>query len=151
MAKTLNPTLELLLKRNQPHTKDYTAGKLYIDGVFGFFTLEDEVREVTGKPVSEWKIPKVTAIPRGRYRVVMTKSPRFGRVLPEILNVPGYVGVRIHRGNLAQHTEGCLLVGNSDGNDKDAWLGHSGDAEKALCVILKNAINLGQQVWLTVQ
>ena len=83
---------------------EYTIGKLYIDGNYFCDTLEDTVRigdKVYGK----------TAIPAGTYKVKKTFSPRFKKVLPEILNVPGFSGVRIHSGNTAKDTEGCLLLG----------------------------------------
>lgn len=84
---------------------EYTIGKLYIDGNYYCDTLEDVVRP-TGV-----KISGKTAIPAGKYKVKVTWSPRFRRYLPEILNVPGFSGVRIHSGNSATDTEGCLLLG----------------------------------------
>ena len=83
---------------------EYTIGKLYIDGHYLCDTLEDTVRNGV-------KIAGKTAIPAGTYKVKKTMSPRFKKVLPEILNVPGFTGVRIHAGNLASHTDGCLLLG----------------------------------------
>ena len=55
----------------------------------------------------------ITAIPTGKYDVILTFSPRFKRVLPLLLGVKGYEGVRIHAGNSAEDTEGCLLVGEN--------------------------------------
>lgn len=141
-------TLELVTARFNG-TKDYTAGKVYANGDFLCNSLEDEVREIDGQPVSSWKIKGQTAIPRGRYRVVLTKSPKFGRVLPEILNVPGYTAIRSHRGNEAIHTDGCPLVGMPDGNDRDAWLGNSAVAEALIIKTIREAINSGRQVWWT--
>lgn len=83
---------------------EYTIGKLYIDGAYFCDTLEDTVR--TGE-----KVYGKTAIPAGTYKVKMTWSPRFKRYLPELLNVPNFSGVRIHSGNTATDTEGCLLLG----------------------------------------
>ena len=143
--------MNLELLRNYHFTKGFTAGQMLINDKLLCYTLEDEVREVPGRPVSEWKIKGETAIPTGRYRVVLTRSPRFKRVLPEVLNVPGYTGIRIHRGNKASHTEGCILVGMADGNDRDAWLGNSAPAEALIISRINEAINSGQQVWLTVR
>ena len=84
---------------------EYTIGKLYIDGHYLCDTLEDTVRP------AGTKIAGKTAIPAGTYRVKKTMSPRFKKILPEILNVPGFTGVRIHAGNLATDTDGCLLLG----------------------------------------
>jgi len=82
---------------------EYTIGKLYIDGAYFCDTLEDTVRKE--------KIAGKTAIPAGTYKVKKTYSPRFNKQLPEILDVPGFTGVRIHAGNTAKDTDGCLLLG----------------------------------------
>lgn len=82
---------------------EYTIGKLYIDGAYFCDTLEDVVREK--------KIDGITAIPAGEYKVKKTFSPRFGKKLPEVLNVFGFSGVRIHAGNTAKDTDGCILLG----------------------------------------
>ena len=84
--------------------KTYTVSRLLIDGEYFCDVLEDTVR--TG--------PKVwgeTAIPAGTYKMRLSKSARFGRVLPEILNVPNFTGIRIHGGTTAEDSHGCLLVG----------------------------------------
>jgi len=131
-------------------TKGYTAGRLYVDGVFECFTLEDEVREIQGKPVSEWKIHGENAIPKGIYSVIINHSPRFNKPLPLLLDVPGYTGVRIHAGNLAKHTEGCILVGLDDGNAEDSFLGRSREAMNKLQPKIKAALDAGQEVVLTI-
>ena len=100
--------LRLLRDRSVNHV---TFGRLFVDDVFECLTLEDEVRERPGVPVAEWKVPKQTAIPAGRYCVRLTMSARFGRVLPLLENVPGFTGIRIHTGNVIDDTEGCILVG----------------------------------------
>lgn len=84
----------------------YTIGKLYIDGKYFCDTLEDAVR----------KGPKVmheTAIPAGTYEVILNMSPRFKKVLPRLLNVPGFDGILIHAGNTSKDTSGCILVGQN--------------------------------------
>ena len=84
---------------------EYTIGKLYIDNQYFCDTLEDVVRKDGEKVYGK------TAIPSGMYRVKKTYSPRFKKVLPEILEVPNFSGVRIHAGNTAKDTEGCILLG----------------------------------------
>lgn len=88
-----------------------TIGKLFVEGAFECWVAEDAVREREGVPVAEWKVHGETAIPYGTYPVVITYSNRFGRQLPLLLNVPGFDGIRIHPGNGAADTEGCLLPG----------------------------------------
>ena len=85
-------------------TGQSTIGRLAVDGVDFCWTLEDVVR--TGP-----KVYGQTAIPAGTYDVRLTMSNRFKRVLPLLLNVPGFEGVRIHPGNTAADTDGCILVG----------------------------------------
>ena len=93
--------MKLKLKR-EPHP-EYTIGKLYIDDIFECFTLEDIIRDV--------KIKGETAIPYGKYKVIINQSIRFKRALPLLLNVPNFEGIRIHTGNKTADTEGCILVG----------------------------------------
>lgn len=102
--------MKLLLERLQ-FDPDVTIGRLSVDGVPECWVCEDTVREVDGQPVESWKIKTATAIPRGTYRVVLTMSARFGVVLPLLVDVPGFTGIRIHPGNDALDTDGCLLPG----------------------------------------
>ena len=82
-----------------------TIGELYIDKKYIADTLEDRVR-----PEGE-KVYGKTAIPEGTYEVKLTYSPRFKKILPEILNVPNFSGIRIHSLNKAEESEGCIGVG----------------------------------------
>ena len=85
--------------------KNYTIGSLFIDGEFFCNTLEDAVRDK--------KIKHETAIPAGTYEVKLTLSARFGKILPILLNVPNFDGIRIHAGNTISDTSGCILVGEN--------------------------------------
>lgn len=100
--------MKLTLKRN-PSSEKSTQGELFYNGIHQCWTLEDVVRDK--------KIYAQTAIPAGTYEVVISYSNRFKRLLPLLLNVPNFTGVRIHSGNTAQDTEGCILVGNKKGAD----------------------------------
>lgn len=101
---------EFVLERVQSDP-DVTIGELTIGGKHICWTCEDPEREVAGMPVEQWKIPGQTAIPRGSYRVVLTYSPRFQVSLPLLEDVPGFAGIRIHPGNDAGDTDGCILPG----------------------------------------
>ncbi len=101
----------LITLERDPSRNDWTLGHLSIDGRFFCFTCEDVVR-----PEGAPKVPGKTAIPAGRYRVMITPSPRFKRDLPLLQGVPNFSGVRIHPGNTHEHTEGCILPGSSYDN-----------------------------------
>lgn len=111
--------MELILKRI-PSTGNYTEGKLYINGVYFCDTLEDKDRRLlqtmTIDTIKTMKVYKETCIPYGKYKVVLSMSKRFGKVMPELLNVKGFTGIRIHSGNTIYDTEGCILVGIKSSN-----------------------------------
>ena len=94
--------MNLKLVRNFP-TTECVIGELFINDQFECYTLEDVERPV--------KLAGITAIPRGNYEVVITFSERFQKPLPLLLDVPNYAGVRIHPGNNAANTDGCILPG----------------------------------------
>lgn len=100
--------MKLRLERTAPRST-YTVGHLYADGAYVCDTLEDPVRDLT----REKKVPGQTAIPVGTYDVVVNISPKFKRLLPRLLHVPGFEGILIHRGNTAADTAGCILVGEN--------------------------------------
>ena len=109
----------LTLKRRQC-LPGATLGELYVDGVWECYVLEDPVRR-DDPATSEnegAKIPGQTAIPAGRYPVVLDWSPRFATPLPHVLNVPNFTGIRIHAGNGPEDTEGCILVGRAQQGGK---------------------------------
>jgi len=110
-------------------TEESTVGVLSVNGQSECFTLEDKVRAV--------KIPGKTAIPAGIYEITITFSERFKKPLPLLLNVPNFSGIRIHAGNTAEDTEGCILVGTTQGVNR---IGSSRVAFAALFAKLQAAL-----------
>jgi hypothetical protein len=112
--------MELYLKRDT-FTETSTTGKLLIDGQFECFILEDKDRGLTDSmPLAEIVATKIygkTAIPYGRYEVDWTMSSRFKVFMPILLNVKGYSGIRIHKGNSEIDSLGCLLCGRKRANN----------------------------------
>ena len=134
--------MRLILTRHARRA-DYTIGRLEDEnGKKICDTLEPIWRNYDG---GEMKIPRKSAIPEGTYRVVVTKSQRFGRYLPLLVGVPGFEGVRIHSGNTNKDTEGCILVGHNLQVGKVLWsritlekLMKLIENEKEIFLIIKN-------------
>jgi hypothetical protein len=122
--------MELHIYRHTYNTKGdrNIIGDLFVDGVFFCHTLEDEKRADGLKVYGE------TAIPSGTYNVILSVSNRFKRLMPLLLDVPMFKGIRIHGGNTSKDSHGCPLVAfNTD--YKKIW----GTAEKKLTAKLKEA------------
>ena len=109
-------------------TANSTIGELTIDGVWECYTLEDIERPI--------KIKSETAIPRGTYKIIINQSNRFKRLLPLLLDVPNFEGVRIHAGNTNHDTEGCILVGRTRSKD---FIGQSKKAFESLFTKMQKA------------
>ena len=117
-----------------------TIGELLVDGEHECWTLEDIVRPAGEKVYGE------TAIPYGTYPVTVTFSNRFQRDLPLLVGVPNFTGIRIHPGNTAAQTHGCLLVGT----------GHTGttvtDSRTAFNKLfpkIRDAVRRGEEITIT--
>lgn len=106
--------LHILITRNWRKT-DYTVGRLYVNGTQLCNSIEDTDRRLfQGQPLSEIlkiKVKGKTAIPTGTYRIRVTESPKFKRPLIEVVDVPGFSGIRIHALNSAEESEGCIGPG----------------------------------------
>lgn len=143
--------MDLLLDRDV-RTKTTTTGKLYVDGVFECFVLEDQDRELKQSmpltTLTEKKVKGKTCIPEGRYEVKITFSNRFQKPLPILLNVPGFEGIRIHTGNTAANTEGCLLPGRARSAET---VTASRLAFVPLFEKIKSAIDREEKVFITIQ
>lgn len=108
--------MKILVKRIAKRPT-YTIGKMYLDGKYFCDTLEDTDRNISQSTpldtIKKVKLPNNTAIPTGTYKVIVNVSPKFKRLLPRLLNVPGFDGVLIHRGNTDKDTSGCILIGEN--------------------------------------
>ena len=115
----------------------YTIGRVYIDGQFFANSMEDKDRglykEMPLEKIKKIKVYGETAIPAGEYIVKMTYSPKYKRIMPQILDVPGWSGVRFHSMNTAKDSLGCVGLGK---NDKPGWISNS----RATCATFENLL-----------
>lgn len=153
--------MEFLLDRKWKK-ETYTIGRLYINNVYFSDTIEDKDRGLTASMSSaEITLKKVygeTAIPSGVYELKMTYSPKFatkvwgrkykGKV-PELLYVKGFSGVRIHPGNTATDTLGCILVGRN--TEKGKVTQSTNYYYKLLDNYILPATQRGEKITLTIQ
>jgi hypothetical protein len=142
--------MELELTRSAK-TNRTTIGELTINGVFECFVLEDRDRGLRqGMTTSELmalKIKTKTAIPTGRYEIVVSFSDRFQKMLPLLLDVPAFAGIRVHPGNTDADTEGCLLPGRTRSQD---MVGSSRAVFAVLFDKIKSAIQR-EKIFITVK
>ncbi|MFN7956822.1 MAG: DUF5675 family protein [Holophagaceae bacterium] len=138
--------MELRLQRN-PSSARATTGTLLVDGQFECYTLEDVVRQLG--PRGEGKVQDETAIPPGTYRVIINMSPRLGKPMMRLLDVPFFDGILIHSGNTEAHTKGCILVGCKLAGDTIAG-GTSTAALAALKAKVQAALDRNEPVQITI-
>ena len=154
--------MELKLKRIAKKN-GYTIGRLSIDGKYFSDTLEDVDRGLDSSMsldvLKRKKLAHITAIPTGRYQVIMNVvSPRLsksnfykqyggGRV-PRLLNVPAFEGILIHCGNTAKDTDGCILVGK---NSKVGMVLDSKITYSKLYPLLEAAYKRKERIFITVE
>lgn len=139
--------MELACQRLWPVTGT-TTGVLEADGRQVCFTLEDEVREIAGLAVAEWKVDKQTAIPRGRYQVIVDFSNRFRCMMPHILDVPGFTGIRMHGGNRSADTEGCIIL--AEKRIDDQTVAECAPALDEVMELLNAAIANREEIWISI-
>ena len=123
-----------------------TIGDMTIDGKFECNTLEDIDRKLVQSQdlnsINKIKVHGDTAIPTGKYQVIIDHSDHFSKDLPHILNVPGFEGIRIHSGNVPADTEGCILLGTNTGTAN--FISNSRDAFNKFYPKLQHALTLGK-------
>jgi len=107
-------------------TRGYTEGVMLLEGRYFCYVLEDRVRE------PGVKIPFKTAIPEGTYWVDVTYSTRFRRLMPIILEVPNFTGIRIHGGNTVDDSAGCPLVGTYRLKNGKLWVSKERDLRRRI-------------------
>lgn len=108
--------IKLRLERRYKGSK-YTIGKLFINDEYFCDTIEDIDRGLKSSMSVEYikkkKVYTETAIPTGTYKIEMTYSSKFKRILPLLVDVKGFSGIRIHRGNTEIDSSGCIIVGEN--------------------------------------
>lgn len=142
--------MQILVKR-MARRSGYTVGRMFIDGVKFCDTLEDTDRDLNKNGIfdgDENKVYSETAIPYGAYRVTLETSPKFGRLLPYVHDVPHFSGILIHRGNTPADTAGCILVGE---NSVVGKVLNSTPYEKRLVEMCQAAIDRGETITLTIE
>jgi hypothetical protein len=125
---------------------DRTIGSLYVNGSFECFTLEDKDRGLENGGV---KIPAQTAIPRGKYQVIIDWSDRHRCLMLHILDVPHFTGIRFDIANDPSEIKGCIAVGKEI-NWQSKRTVHSADALRDLSIKILNALLNGEQIWLEI-
>lgn len=154
-------TMEITVIRKYK-LKDYTIGKLYIDGTYFCDTIEDKDRNLYQGMELDWikreKVYGETAIPYGRYKVTLkVQSPKFkgkkqyekcDAYIPRLVNVPGFDGILIHIGNYAKDSYGCILLGENKVKgavvNSTIWFWKFYD-------IVKKADDEGKDIYITIQ
>ena len=153
--------MELTIERKWKKM-DYTIGIMFVNGERFCETLEDTDRGLSSEmpvgKINQLKLYGVTAIPRGRYRVVLSVSKKFKTktwakkydgLVPELLNVKGYDGVRIHPGSNANSTSGCPLVG------RNKVVGGLVDSQKTYYALMDNYImpahKNGEEIYIAIR
>jgi hypothetical protein len=143
--------MELQLKR-EIFTDISTIGSLTIDGKFECYILEDKDRGInntlTLEQILRVKVYGKTAIPYGRYEIDWTMSARFKVFMPILLNVKGYAGIRIHKGNTEVDSLGCLLCGT---RKKNNMITESTLATRNLYAKIEAAKKQGQRIFITIE
>lgn len=132
------------------YTKNTTIGELHFEGKFFCFILEDFCRDLNRdgdlNDQGEAKVHGQTCIPAGRYQVIISMSTRFKKLMPELVDVAGFAGIRVHPGNDSIDTDGCLLTGTTRSLD---FVGSSRLAYSRFYTKLSQLLDTGK-VYITI-
>jgi hypothetical protein len=143
--------MNLFLHRNV-FTNKSTESDLFVDARPDFVVLEDVDRGLDSSmgldELRAKKIKNETAIPYGRYPVVMLWSNHFQQKMPHLLKVPAFDSIMIHWGNKPDDTEGCLLIGTKENHD---FIEGSIVAFNAFLPQLLGAFDRGEEVWIEIR
>lgn len=138
----------ILTLRRIAFKESYTIGKLYVDGNYFSNTVEDKDRglddSMTVDEIKKKKVYGETAIPYGTYKVSITYSPKFKKNLPLVEGVKGFEGIRIHSGNTAKDSLGCIIVG------KNKKVGMVLDSRATMEKLMK-VLNTKENIWLIIR
>lgn len=138
----------ILTLRRIAFKESYTIGKLYVDGNYFSDTVEDKDRglddSMTVDEIKKKKVYGETAIPYGTYKVSITYSPKFKKNLPLVEGVKGFEGIRIHSGNTAKDSLGCIIVG------KNKKVGMVLDSRATMEKLMK-VLNTKENIWLIIR
>jgi len=141
----------IILQKRYLFCDEFTLSRVFVDGkpFAGCpYILEDAVREIAGQPVEQWKVRCETAIPVGTYQVEKTWSGRWSKMMWEILDIPGFSGVRPHVGNTSHDTEGCPITGK-ERDEKNGEVSGSRVARDALYERMDQALLHGETIaWI---
>ena len=143
-----------ILKEESEEYRTYQTEEYFCD------TLEPTVlelkttvsKETVLRSLAKLASLKPVAIPEGRYALVITWSPKFKMWLPLLLGGPDFnrlwQGIRIHAGNTAKDTQGCILVG------RNQIVGRVLESRKWLYELKQKIVEAkakGEAVWLTIR
>lgn len=142
--------MEILVERFE-FTETSTISNLYVNGKWTSYAIEDKDRglldSMSEEDIKAKKKHGITAIPKGRYKVVISFSNRFQKYLPELIGVKGFTGIRIHSGNTSADSEGCILPGLTKSKD---FVGNSVKAFTSLFTKMK-AVEKKEKIYITIK
>jgi hypothetical protein len=126
-------------------TNESTFGKLFLNDQFYAYTCEDTVRHLNGD--CNKKVQNKTAIDAGNYEVVLSFSNHFQKYLPLLLNVKCFEGIRLHGGNTAEDSEGCILIGSEGDMKTKIW--NCASKVASLVAALKG-VERTEKIWIEI-